>query len=437
MVRSLLEMVKNLFWQLSISLTVVQLFLSFAFAEPIKQFQRNINLKPSTRIEKIDSVKIFDTPSKVIKFDPLRDRKLNLGGSSSGGGTDLLTDFVINAEQEVLPWIIEYANLVEPKIDIEKFKANIDMSRMSQAPVVYPSCFDKNRITIEKEEPVAACYNQEQDWTYLSESMYPVDVKISPSKRGLIAHEIFRRMKLEFNDYTIVRQIPMFSDKDLQTHKRFLEEVFALKDYREAILNAKSKNGRMVLTIFKKTLEKLAIDKTIVFKNKNEIQEKLIPMSPNKVVFQIQIVGETYYAVILNPEDSKIKLGVFADQDWNKRLDKIDQRLNEILVLNGDSGRMNVSGNDNLCEDYLQEKYHLKILGEYLATLNQVNMKNDLFSGDGFPLESYIYLVSHGVIVDVNLQVVQWTERNSLLKKRINDRLTEVMLISNKCKIGG
>lgn len=443
--------------QLSILLTVVLQITVFAYAENSQQIRIQINQSKNRFQEPIqvnifsqDSMKNENNQQFRYEANHLQNKQNNLnnrlkkanaleniGGSSSGGGTDLLTDFVNNAEQEVLPWILEYANLVEPRIDVEKFKASIDMNRMSQVPVVYPSCFAEHRLKNQNEDPVAACYNQEQDWTYLSESMYPVDIKMSPSKRGLIAHEIFRRMNIEFNDYTIVRQIPMFSEKDLQTHERYSEETFALKDYREAILNAKSANGRMLLTIFKKTLEKLTLDKTIVFNNKKEIQEKLIPMSPNKVIFLLHLVGEKYHAVILNPEDSRIRVGVFSDQDWNKRVSKIDQRLNEILVLNGDTGRMSLSGNENLCEDYLQEKYHLKLLGEYLASLNHENMKVDVLAENSFPLQSYNYLVSQGVIVDLNSQVIQWLERMSILKKRISDRLTEVMLISKKCKVGG
>lgn len=126
------------------------------------------------------------------------------GVSSGGGGNQYTADFINVAETEVYPWLKLNGNKIQPAINAEKFLLEIKdiTQRIDSKEVVYESCDNSNSGRI-----VAACYNDNADMFYLNEKLYPLDLKNSPSKRLLVMHEIFRRMRLEGDNYELTRKL--------------------------------------------------------------------------------------------------------------------------------------------------------------------------------------------------------------------------------------
>lgn len=128
------------------------------------------------------------------------------GGSSTGGGDAYVRDFVATATQEVYPWLLEQGISLKPKIDAETFLRAVNPRDMQSADHVYEKCNPTAKAANERE--VQVCYSQENDRYYISRTMYPLDVK-SSAKRALVAHELFRKMKIEGDLYEISRQMPI------------------------------------------------------------------------------------------------------------------------------------------------------------------------------------------------------------------------------------
>lgn len=133
------------------------------------------------------------------------------GSGMSGGGDRFVQDFIRVANMELLPWFVKYGqqNML-PAVPATNFKKAIDTlvedKTIFSEEVVYESCdgsLNGRRVEV--------CYNAEKKKLIVSRTAYPVDLSYSISKRRLVAHEIFRIMKLESNDYRLSNQL-IFDD---------------------------------------------------------------------------------------------------------------------------------------------------------------------------------------------------------------------------------
>lgn len=128
------------------------------------------------------------------------------GGEGSGGGDSYTQDFITVAENEIYPWLKDNGHKLNPQVDAEEFLKNIDPTKIESDKHVFESC-DGSGTGRE----VEVCYNGHTDQFFISRTRYPLASSNSPSKRGLIAHEIFRKMKIEGDKYEVTRQIPVIS----------------------------------------------------------------------------------------------------------------------------------------------------------------------------------------------------------------------------------
>lgn len=128
------------------------------------------------------------------------------GVSSGGGGDHYTINFVNFAEKEVYPWLVKNGSRIQPTVDAEQFKQKIqDLAEITESKdVVYESCDESQNGRI-----VAACYNSVTDRFFINRKLYPLDTQNSHSKRLLVMHEIFRRMKIEGDKYEITRNLSL------------------------------------------------------------------------------------------------------------------------------------------------------------------------------------------------------------------------------------
>lgn len=134
------------------------------------------------------------------------------GNSSGGGGDDYTADFLKTLETEVHPWLFQNGHNLPPSVTSKLFKQHLSeiSDRVESDDVVYESC-DRSKTG----RKVVICYNYKTDTYIISRSLYPKDRKNLISKRLLLAHELFRRMKdatgkyVEGDNYEVTRQISM------------------------------------------------------------------------------------------------------------------------------------------------------------------------------------------------------------------------------------
>ncbi|MGZ3806087.1 MAG: hypothetical protein ACXVB4_17870 [Pseudobdellovibrionaceae bacterium] len=163
---------------------------------------------------KVDPEK-FRTPMDLKSIEA----SLSLtGGSNGGGGDEYIGDFATVARQEVYPWLKKVGHRLSVKVDPEKFRAAIDPRRIVVVENVFESCkFEikntgKSNQKIEgipsstSDRSVEACYDG-VSLIYLSSSKYPLKAKNSVEKRRLIAHEIFRKMGLEGDNWKLSTEL--------------------------------------------------------------------------------------------------------------------------------------------------------------------------------------------------------------------------------------
>lgn len=124
------------------------------------------------------------------------------GGIDTGGGDNYVLDFVMVANQNLYPWLQENGSKLKPPVDAEKFQGLICPNNISSTDKVFEACDGSNNG-----REVAACYNQKENHIYLSRAMYPISEKLTPSKLGLVAHEVFRKMGIEGDGYEVTRQM--------------------------------------------------------------------------------------------------------------------------------------------------------------------------------------------------------------------------------------
>lgn len=157
---------------------------------------RDKNQNPSA----IDSRKL--SPLKV-ELNVGKALNLKKGPDISGGGDPYSLEFIKIASNQVYPWLLSYGHLLRPKVDPEAFINSLNVGKISAIAVVYESCdgSDKGR-------EVEACYNEDLDMIFISRKRFPVGGELSSTRTRLVAHEIFRRMKLPEGDaYNLSIQI--------------------------------------------------------------------------------------------------------------------------------------------------------------------------------------------------------------------------------------
>lgn len=132
------------------------------------------------------------------------------GSGMSGGGDRFVQDFIRVANFELLPWFVKNGANTMPAVSAESFKKAIDTliadKTIFSEETVYESCDGSMQG-----RRVEVCYNEAENKIVVSRTAYPVDLTYSISKRRLVAHEIFRIMKLESNDYRLSNQL-IFDD---------------------------------------------------------------------------------------------------------------------------------------------------------------------------------------------------------------------------------
>ena len=176
--------------------------------------------------EKADSTFFPSKDPKVLKqrqnwLENLRDRQdqkakpLNEGGINSGGGDSYVVRFMITMSSEVYPWFKLHQANVEKIIPSEffvpedLFKA-ADPTRMVSQDKVFESCRDSKQGAIsDRDREVEFCYDAEADYFRLSRTFRSQPGQPNPSFRGLVLHELLRRLGLEGDQYEISKQLLM------------------------------------------------------------------------------------------------------------------------------------------------------------------------------------------------------------------------------------
>jgi hypothetical protein len=128
------------------------------------------------------------------------------GGQDGGGGDSYVQDFIHVAEFEVLPWIEKKGNQLYPSVSAQAFRMAVSDLIVGRTiwseDIVFETCDGSQRGRV-----VDACYNYTKNELMISRTRYPLAINNSAIKRKLVAHEIFRKMKLEGDDYALSNQM--------------------------------------------------------------------------------------------------------------------------------------------------------------------------------------------------------------------------------------
>ncbi len=152
------------------------------------------------------------------------------GSGTSGGGDAYTLDFVQTATQFVYPWLVQNGAKLLPPVDPSTFLLSINPASIETLDRVYESCDETN-----SGREVQACYNSNTGKTYLSRNNYPVNSN-SPSKVGLVAHEIFRKMGIEGDGYEITKQMSIAQDATIITATKTITTPDCYPTYNGAAL---------------------------------------------------------------------------------------------------------------------------------------------------------------------------------------------------------
>lgn len=128
------------------------------------------------------------------------------GGQDGGGGDSFVQDFIQVAKSELLPWIVKNGSNMFPAVDSHLFEKSIldlvEDKTITSDEVVYESC-DGSQIG----RIVEICYNYKTNVIVISRTRYPLEMKKSAIKRKLVAHELFRKLRLEGDGYSLSNQM--------------------------------------------------------------------------------------------------------------------------------------------------------------------------------------------------------------------------------------
>ena len=139
------------------------------------------------------------------------------GGVGGGGGDEFTADFINVASQELYPWLKLHGSSLSPQIDAEDFLAAVNQivknKDIASAVRVYESCNGTK-----KGRQVEACFSTDTGKITLSRSWYPIQKTNSMPKLRLVAHEMFRKMKIEGDQYEVARQISITNSDQTGIH---------------------------------------------------------------------------------------------------------------------------------------------------------------------------------------------------------------------------
>lgn len=122
------------------------------------------------------------------------------GIGSTGGGDAVVQDFVVSA-YGAHKLLQDMGGRITPSVDLAKFKSTIAADHIEATDT---------KLMIKGAE-VTAFYDQATDKISVNRSRWR-EINKAPEKQRLAAHEIFRRMGLNDDDYQISKQLP---DKDV------------------------------------------------------------------------------------------------------------------------------------------------------------------------------------------------------------------------------
>ena len=131
------------------------------------------------------------------------------GAIGTGGGDQYVADFISIARNIVYPWLLADKFYLSPAVNPEVFLKTIERlateKRIVSAPQVFETC-----DALGNGRPVEACYNSNSGMIYLSRTgdvSYSLNNNNLLVKARLVAHEIFRVMKIEGDDYRYSSQL--------------------------------------------------------------------------------------------------------------------------------------------------------------------------------------------------------------------------------------
>lgn len=157
------------------------------------------------------------------------------GAIGTGGGDQYVTDFISIARNIVYTWLLADKFYLAPAVNPEVFLKTIERlateKRIVSAAQVFETCG-----TLGSGRPVEACYNSNSGMIYLSRTgdvSYPLNNNNLLVKARLVAHEIFRVMKIEGDDYKYSSQlnVPEFAvrgfaptcDDSMESRQKWLQ----------------------------------------------------------------------------------------------------------------------------------------------------------------------------------------------------------------------
>lgn len=128
----------------------------------------------------------------------------NAHASKGGGGGDSYTlDFISIAQRQLFPWLAKNGGQLKPSVDAVKFIAALDFKKIVSVDHASESCDGTNRG-----REVEACFDNVSGNIYLSRARYLIAAPESDkAKIALVAHEIFRKMGIEGDDYGVSTQM--------------------------------------------------------------------------------------------------------------------------------------------------------------------------------------------------------------------------------------
>jgi len=143
--------------------------------------------------------------------------KVTDGPGGTGGGDEYVLDFISVGYQEVYPWLVKNGSRLSPAVDAKVFLQQLSQYNIFSKDKVFEKC-DGTQTGKEFQ----ACYNKSTGKIMISRSLWPIKELNSPTKRGTVAHEVFRRMGIEGDKYEVTRQIPILSIKRASSGRKTL-----------------------------------------------------------------------------------------------------------------------------------------------------------------------------------------------------------------------
>lgn len=149
------------------------------------------------------SKRLFKTTAVLTLLtavQPFMAQAEKMGPGGTGGGDEFVADFVALAKADVLQMIVS-SNVLPTDEQKTQYLTAVDPKKISSVDEVYESCNGSK-----DGRQVSICYNKGFDHFFISRTRYPLKNN-SDAKMRLIAHEVFRRMNLEGDNYELSQRL--------------------------------------------------------------------------------------------------------------------------------------------------------------------------------------------------------------------------------------